>query len=331
MNAWVIKWQWLLFVLALSACGGNGDATAAPSGSNTAPNASPQEQQCQAAGWTREIVAAAGLQRQVLWKAPAAWTRGAIVVMHGGGGSYTNFCVANAPIIQAQVNFTNKALAQGFAVFLLDSSDQVTDREGRICGKIWDDEVRDRPNLDLPFIEDILRRLIPSKRPTNPSSRGEIFLTGHSSGGYMTVRAVSHLGELVTAFAPVSSGDPYGWSRDCTRRPGDRANVAGAGFDNETHLQILEPGACEAGSYPHEKTWEGGLNTPKPIFRQFHHEQDGINDRSCGAKVRTQLLAHGYPEVVPFLLQGGDRRNDAHFWQDDYNTAMLAFFTTRLP
>jgi pimeloyl-ACP methyl ester carboxylesterase len=266
----------------------------------------------------------------VFWKAPAAWTRGAIVVMHGGGGSYTNFCVANDELIGAQVRFTNMALAQGFAVFLLDSSDQITDREGRRCGKIWDDEVRDRPNLDLPFIEDVVRRLIPSKRPSTPGSRSEVFLTGHSSGGYMTVRAVNHFNDLFTAFAPVSSGDPYGWSRDCTRRPGDRANVSGAGFDNETHLQILELSACEASSYPHEVTWDVGPNTPKPTFRQFHHEQDGINDRSCGAKVRTQLIAHGYPEAMPFLLQGGTRRNGAHFWLDEYNAPMLEFFTSQL-
>lgn len=322
------KWKWLPCVLMLCACGGGGGGMAASSGPNAAPDASAQELQCQAAGWAREVVASAGLQRLVLWKAPAVWTRGAIIVMHGGGGSHTNFCVANVESIAAQVRFTDMALLQGFAVFLIDSSDQVRDNDGRICGKVWDDEVRDRANLDLPFIEDLLQRVIPAKRPA--ASRTEVFVAGHSSGGYMAVRAASRFAELVTAFAPVSSGDPYGWFRDCTRRPGDRVNVAGAGFDNETRRQIVEPGACEAASYPHEKTWDGATGAPKPTFRQFHHAQDGINDRSCVAKVRTQLLARGYPEAAPFMLDGPSRSVDVHYWLDEYNAPLLTFFASRL-
>jgi poly(3-hydroxybutyrate) depolymerase len=248
--------------------------------------------------------------------------------MHGGGGSHTNFCVANVDSIAAQVRFSDMALAQGFAVFLIDSSDQVSDNEGRVCGKVWDDEVRSRVNLDLPFIEDLLRRVIPAKRPG--SSRSDIFLTGHSSGAYMTVRAASRLGDLITAFAPVAGGDPYGWFRDCTRRPGDRVNVAGAGFDNETRRQIIEPGACEAVSYPNEKPWDVPNGAARPAFRQFHHAQDGINDRSCVAKVRAQLLSRGYPETTPFMLEGGPRSVDAHAWHDAYNAPVLAFFDSRL-
>jgi poly(3-hydroxybutyrate) depolymerase len=220
----------------LCACGGGG-STAAPSNPGAAADPTTQELQCQSAGWAREVVTSAGLQRLVLWKAPAAWTRGALVIMRGGGGSHTNFCVANVSTIAAQVRFTELALTQGFAVFLIDSSDQVSDNEGRLCGKVWDDEVRSRSNLDLPFVEDVLRRVIPAKRPSG--SRSEVFVTGHSSGGYMAVRVASRFPELVTAFAPVSSGDPYGWFRDCTRRPGDRVNVAGAGFDNERDARSL--------------------------------------------------------------------------------------------
>lgn len=323
---------WVVGGLMLAACGacggGGGGDTAASTGAGAAAFPSPQELQCQSAGWAREVVASAGLQRLVLWKAPAAWTRGALVVMHGGGGSHTNFCVANVDSIAAQVRFTDMALAQGFAVFLLDSSDQVSDTVGRLCGKVWDDEVRDRANLDLPFIEDLLRRVIPAKRPTG--SRTEVFLTGHSSGGYMAVRAASRFPEWVTAFAPVSGGDPYGWFRDCTRRPGDRVNVAGAGFDNETRRQIIEPGACEASSHPNEKTWDGSSSGPKPAFRQFHHAQDGINDRSCVAKVGAQLLAREYPGETPFMLDGGFRTVDAHAWLDEYSAPLLAFFVSRL-
>ena len=313
--------------LTLCACGG-GESTAASSGQAAAADPTSQELQCQSAGWKREVVTSAGLQRLVLWKAPAAWTRGALVVMHGGGGTHTNFCVANVASIAAQVRFTELALAQGFAVFLLDSSDQVSDNDSRICGKVWDDEVRARANLDLPFVEEVLRRVIPEKRPSG--SRSEVFVTGHSSGGFMAVRVASRFPELVTALAPVSSGDPYGWFRDCTRRPGDRANVAGAGFDNETRRQVIEPGACEASSYPNEKTWDSAASVTKPVFRQFHHAQDGIIDRSCVAKVRTQLLSRGYPEEAPFMLDGGSRSVDAHSWLDEYSAPLLDFFTLRL-
>ena len=105
-----------------------------------------------AQGWQREILEAEGLPRILLWKGPAGpWTKGAILVLHGGGGRHHHFCVANAPIIAPQVGFTRLALSQGFAVFLLDSSDRMSDDEGRSCGKVWDDERRERPNLDLPF------------------------------------------------------------------------------------------------------------------------------------------------------------------------------------
>ena len=315
-----------LFALMLSAsCGGGG---AASSETATGPAPTPQEVQCQTAGWTREVVSAAGLQRLVLWKGPATWARGAVVVMHGGGGSHTNFCVANVALIEPQVRFTELALAQGFAVFIIDSSDQVRDSAGRLCGKVWDDEVNDRPSLDLPFIEDVLRRLIPGKRPAG--SRSELFLTGHSSGGYMAVRAASRFSDLVTAFAPVAGGDPYGWFRDCTPRTGDRVNVFGAGFDPETRRQNVEPGACDASNHPNEKAWDNVSGALKPVFRQFHHAQDGINDRSCVAKVRTQLLARGYPETAPFTLDGASRSTDLHYWLDLYNEPILTFFGSRL-
>ena len=330
-TSWAVKLLCWVGVWALCACGGGsggGGIAVASTVPAVAAEATTQELQCQAAGWSREVVSAAGLQRLVLWKAPAAWSSGAVVVMHGGGGSHTNFCVANVASIAPQVRFTELALAQGFAVFLLDSSDQVSDSEGRVCGKVWDDEVRTRPNLDLPFIEDVLRRVIPAKRPVG--GRSDVFVTGHSSGGYMALRAASRLPDWVTAFAPVSSGDAYGWFRDCTRRPGDRVNVAGAGFDNETKRQIIEAGACEASSYPNEKPWDGSASATKPMFRQFHHAQDGINDRSCVDKARRQLLSRGYAEQAPFMLDGGTRNADAHAWLDEYSAPMLAFFASRL-
>jgi pimeloyl-ACP methyl ester carboxylesterase len=274
------------------------------------------------------VVVALGRQRLVLWKAPAgAWTRGALIVLHGGGGSHTNYCVANVASIAAQVRFTDLALARGFAVFLLDSSDQVTDTEGRLCGKVWDDEVRARENLDLPFVDEVLARVIPARRPG--ASRNDIYLTGHSSGAYMAVRAASRFADRISAFAPVAGGDPYGWFRDCTPRATDRPNVFGAGFDAETRRQIIEPGACSANAYPNEKPWDGASIAAKPVFRVFHHAQDGINDRSCVDKVRAQLAARGFAQEAPFTLDGGARSADAHAWLDAYGEPMLAFFESR--
>ncbi len=284
-----------------------------------------------APGWQRVVLQVSGLQRVLLWKGPQGpWTKGAILVLHGGGGHHFQWCVADPAIVEPQVRFTELAVAQGFAVFSLESSDQVTDNEGRVCGKVWDDEVRDRPNLDLPFIGQVLRTLIPHLRPGG--SRREVFITGLSSGGYMTVRAATHFDGLITAFAPVSSGDPYGWHRRCDKSLGlGRSNVHGAGFDNDTGKQIIERDACLAQSYPREKPWDS-MNPPvKPTFRVFHHEDDGINERSCAEKVIRQLRAHGYPEVPAFWLRGDGRRSLAnHLWQDAYNVPILDFLTSRL-
>lgn len=312
-----------ILLLLLGACGSGGDN--APAG----PPVTPQEAQCQALGWQRLLVDAAGLQRVVLWKAPASgWSKGAVVVMHGGGGQHANFCVANASIIAAQVRFTDAALAQGFAVFLPDSSDRVTDTQGRLCGKVWDDEVRQRPNLDLPFIETLLDVTLPVLRPAG--SRREVFLTGLSSGGYMSVRAATRFADRVTAFAPVSSGDPYGWFRDCTPRAGDRVNVFGAAFDNETRRQIIEPGACLSASQTQEQPWDGSTLAARPPWRAFHHVQDGIHDVSCVDKLRGQLQARGYPETPALRLDGGTRSADWHYWLDSYNQPLLDFFSAQL-
>lgn len=292
-------------------------------------DAAMQERQCQAKGWQRVVTQVAGLSRQVLWKAPTGpWTKGAILVMHGGGGQHFQWCVANARIVRPQVNFSEMAVADGFAVLLLNSSDQVTDHQGRACGKVWDDEVRERANLDLPFLGQVMRELLPSLRPAG--SRPQVFLAGHSSGGYMAVRAATHFDDLVTAFAPVASGDPYGWHRLCEAGMNARTNVHGAGFDNETRRQITEPEACRAERHPNEKPWDSTRPATLPAFRLFRHEQDGINDRSCTEKVGRQLRERGYRGEPDFVLMGGRRSLAAHYWQDGYNRPLLDFFNAQL-
>ena len=296
-----------------------------PSGHGPVPTI--QERQCQAAGWQRAVVEVAGRARVVLWKAPAIWSGGAIVVLHGGGGSASNFCVANVALIAPQVRFTSLALARGFAVFVPDSTDQVTDPSGRLCGKVWDDAATGRDSLDLPLIEHLVVDGIPARRPAG--GRAEVFVTGLSSGGYMTVRAASHLGRRIAGFAPVSGGDPYGWERDCTPLPGGRANVFGTAFDVDSGQPIFKSGACAYRGDAGERTWDDAAG--RPPFRLFHDLGDGIVDASCVDRARRQLLAHGFPEVPAFTLSsGGGRSVGQHFWQDAYNAPLLDFFAGQI-
>lgn len=288
-----------------------------------------QERQCQSRGWQRLVTQFQGLSRPLLWKAPPGpWRKGVILVLHGGGGRHFQWCVANAPAVRSQVEFSELAVAEGFAVVLLDSTDRVTDREGRACGKVWDDEVRDRPNLDLPYLGHLMRERLHGLRPAG--SRQEVFITGLSSGGYMTVRAATHFDDLVTAFAPVSSGDPYGWHRLCIAGMNARTEVHGGGFDNETKRQIPEPGACLASGYPNEQPWDSARPAVKPAFRVFRHEHDGVNDASCSEKVSRQLREHGYRGEPDFVLRRGRRGVAQHLWQGDYSRPVLDFFAAQL-
>ena len=304
-----------------------GCAALAPTGPSAAEVLAPQERHCLAAGWQHRRVTVAGIERRLLWKGPAGpWLRGAIVVLHGGGGSHFQFCLANARLTEPQVEFTTQAVAAGFAVFLLDSSDRVSDNAGRACGKVWDDELRTRANLDLPFIGEVLRSLIPAARP--PGSRPQIFMTGLSSGGYMTARAATHFDDLVTAFAPVSSGDPYGWHRRCIPGLTTRTTVHGAAFDNETGLMISTPGACSATGAETERRWDSTGAAVKPVFSLFHHRHDGIHDQSCAQKLQRGLRARGYPEQPAFVPEGDGRRSALHhFWLSTYNRPLLEFFS----
>ncbi len=303
----------------------------APAAAETAPEILPQERQCMARGWQRAVVASPAGPRALLWKAPpGAWRRGAILVLHGGGGRHFQFCVANVRALEPQVAFATAALARGFAVFLLDSSDRVLDNEGRACGKVWDDEARARPNLDLPMIGEIVGALVPRLRP--PGSASSVFLTGHSSGGYMTLRAASHFGDRIAAFAPVASGDPYGWHRTCDPALARvrRAAVHGVGVDNETGRIVAEPGACIAAAYPNEKPWDGTARRRHPPFLQVQHEDDGVNDASCSHKAAAQLKRMGYPAHPPLIVKGDGRRSLAnHLWQEGYNAPILDFFAGR--
>lgn len=302
---------------SLTACAGSRPA-----------NSSDAQKACVQSGWQQVEFNVAGHRRAYFWKGPqGSWSKGAIVVMHGGGGFHHQFCALAGPLTDAQVRFTEMAVQRGFGVLVLNSTDEITDSAGRLCGKIWDDEVRNRPNIDLPYIRAVITEHIPHLR--GGSGSPAIFLTGLSSGGYMTVRAATELSGLVTAFAPISSGDPYGWHRVCIPKPGGRQTVHGVGYDNDTGKEIIKQDSCIAdGGYNHEAVWPQSPNRQKPVFKLFHHRQDGVNDFSCNDRLRTQLLAQGYPEEGRFTLDsGGRRRLVHHFWLEDYNAPILDFFT----
>ena len=301
-------------VLVLSAC---------------AADQAAERQKCVDEGWHEGTAQVSGLTRHFFWKAPeGAWTKGAILVLHGGGGYDFQWCHASRRFLTPQTQFTKQAVADGFAVFILDSSDAVTDTQGFACGKIWDDEERPRANLDLPFIEYVIKDLVPHLRPAN--SQQAVFMTGLSSGGYMSVRASTHFNNLITAFAPVSNGDPYGWHRKCIAALGKRKIVHGAGFDNETDKEIIEEGSCASAAYPHEQKWDDGGAAKKPPFLTLHHKYDGINDFSCHEKIMKQLRDHGY-QGEDFVLETNTKRSLwNHLWQSEYNRPILDFFTISL-
>lgn len=281
--------------------------------------------ECQRRGWIPASIHAGGRDRALLWKQPyRRWRKGAIIVMHGGGGSHYHFC-SGGKLVQPQIDFAKRAVAQGFAVFLLDSTDDVvTDAAGRQCGKRFDFSVLDRPNVDLPFIEHVITQFIPTYRPKKSATK--IFLTGLSTGGYMTIRAATHLDDKITAFAPISAGDPYGTQTNCDPRLSPRKSAKGILTDVETGKQITEPGACVAEQYSHEQTWETGNPRDRPVFRQFHNKGDAIVDISCMQKAGLQLRRHGYHDAGAFILESSTRKPLYHLWLKRYNQPILEFF-----
>jgi polyhydroxybutyrate depolymerase len=278
---------------------------------------------CLQKGWQEIIVDVDGLHRQLLWKGPEKWENGSIIVMHGGGGTHSNAC-ANIPLGEPMVNFSELAISQGFAVFSLDSTyNLVTDSEGRLVGKRWDCNAQDRPNIDLPFIEKVIKETIPSLRPEGSSKA--VFITGISNGGFMTTLAATHFGDNVAAFAPVAAGDPYGTYFDMgTHPPLERECAPGVFRDIETNILINQVDACVANDYPNEKQWV--TTEVKPVFKQFHHRGDGACDFSCMGKAQGLLVDNGYPDEGPFILDDGGRSVSRHFWQEDYNQPILDFF-----
>jgi poly(3-hydroxybutyrate) depolymerase len=290
------------------------------------PGTAPLER-CLQRGWSRLSIDIDGTARTLLWRGPSGpWARGVILVAHGGGGQAAHWCAGAEWFAGAQIRFADAAVAEGFAVFALESTDRVTDVAGRVCGKVWDDEPRDRPNLDLPYLSAIIDRLVPSLRP--PDSARAVFMTGLSSGAFMTVRAATHLGERLAAAAPVSGGDPYGWRRECIAGLTPRRTVNGIGRAIATGRPISEPEACGAPDAPAPTStprWDEPAGR-KPPMRVFLHREDGIHDASCAHALAARLRRQGYPLEADVELVGGRRSLASHLWLDAYTPIVLEFF-----
>jgi dienelactone hydrolase len=279
-------------------------------------------------GWRQITININGLNRKILWKgSDNPWHYGAIIALHGGGGSYSDFGSA-VPIARPMVEFGELAINEGFAVFSLDSTwGEALDDKGRSIGKRWDCMAIDyRENIDLSFIQAVITDVIPKTRPHQ--SAKSIFITGISNGGYMTILAATHFADKIDAFAPVSTGDPYGTYIDLGTHPRfERPHAPGVFRDNETHMLIYKTGAAESDNYPNEKVWPITDIKVKPKFKQFQHKGDGLVDISCMKKAQKLLIRHGYSDDGPFILTDTEGKSiRKHFWMREYNKPMIEFF-----
>ena len=278
---------------------------------------------CVSDGWRLVRFSVDGQERFFLWKSPTngPWENGAILVAHGGGGEAAHFCAGGA-LVKPQIAFAKEAISSGFAVFLLEATtDIVTDEEGRTCGKRFDFSFLPRKNIDLPYLEAILKDFIPLNRPIG--AKENIFMTGLSTGGYMTTRAGSTFSEI-TAFAPVSAGDPYATDTICDSALSSRTSAKGILVDHDTKKQIIEIGACQSSKYERDGAWPTGRG--KSVL-QLHHEGDGIVDISCMKKAKDSLARHGFSVSPPFVVSGSKERSATkHLWLAEYNQPIIDFF-----
>ena len=148
----------------------------------------------------------------------------------------------------------------------------------------------------------------------------------------MTTRASSRFDGLVTAFAPISAGDPYGTDTVCDPALSPRDSAIGILVDRETQTEIMQDNSCLAASYPNESIWESQNPITKPVFRQFHHQQDALVDYSCAQKANVTLRANGYIDDGAFTLStaGGDSVL-LHLWLNAYNQPLIDFLTSFQP
>ena len=93
---------------------------------------------CRENGWEELSVDLEGVSRKLVWKGPqGSWTKGAILVLHGGGGQHLHWC-GKGKLIQPQIDFSELAIDEGFSVFSLNSTDGImTDSQWIILWKAF--------------------------------------------------------------------------------------------------------------------------------------------------------------------------------------------------
>jgi pimeloyl-ACP methyl ester carboxylesterase len=285
------------------------------------------EEECFERGWKKISLQVGEHTRDILWRGPGnVWSMGAIMLFHGGGGSDTNWCSSEVRATHSMMMFAESAIKHGFAVFALDSTNGgFVDEWGQECGKRFDSITSTEQNIDLPFIEHVLDSTIPVHRPEG--SNANVFITGLSSGGLMTIRAATHFDDKISAFAPVATLDPYGTYMFCDKTIVDRDIAPGVFLDNETNLLVSDVNACLAEEYLNELEWETAEPEQKPAFKQLHHLHDGLVDITCMEKANELLVEHGYRDYGAFVLENQDQSPlESHLWQPQYNLPILDFF-----
>jgi pimeloyl-ACP methyl ester carboxylesterase len=288
------------------------------------------EKECVRKGWSKRTIDVGGHTRKLFWRGPPGyWPLGAIVILHPGGGSYSNFC-SNINHGRPMVEFADAAIGQGFALFSLDSlENKFLGAKGKPCGKRFDSVGNHTStNADLPFIEIMLNKVIPQFRPTG--SKRDIFLAGISNGGFMTVMAAANYPDLISGFAVVSAGDPYGTHLDCSQNPLRQRSTPGVLIDNETGKPLSDENACKAAAYRKEFRWPEPKLRYNPPFKLFYHEGDPIINTSCKEKLHRILVSNSFEDAGSFILPlRGWNRQANHAWLEDYNQPMLDFFVAQ--
>jgi poly(3-hydroxybutyrate) depolymerase len=292
---------------------------------------------CAISGWKKGTVNVSNVEREYMWKAPRVWKKGVIIVLHGGEGVDANICAATPKGISASltdtlrgvpmVDFGRRALEEGFAVISLNSTyNRVLDENGSTTGKRWDSfaSADNGENIDIAYIQKMIDEVIPKMRPWRSSKA--VYMTGISNGGFMTTLASTHLSGKVTAFAPVSAGDPYGTYIDAQEDVIERKCGPGTFIDSSTDMSIHQTGACKIEDLKNDIAVP--VKTRVIPFKQFHHNGDSGVDVSCMQKNVKLLETAGYKNDVTLLLgtPGMKRTIESHFWQPEYNESILTFF-----
>ncbi|MCB1690298.1 MAG: hypothetical protein KDI33_17500 [Halioglobus sp.] len=282
--------------------------------------------ECVERRWETVSLDLQGEQRNLLWRAPAegAWTKGAIVVLHGGGGASSDWCVEGA-LTHDMLELTEAAIADGFAVFSLNSIG-FKDANGLDCGKRFDALSPPGENKDIAYIEQVLGTTIPGLRPAG--SNEKVFMTGISNGGFMTLRASTHFDGSIAAFAPVATGDPYGSLITCPETDVVEDKKRPGGYlDKDSMLAISEVDACAISTGTNDMAWESSNPAQHPPFMVLHHKNDGAVDLSCMNKAKGNLISRGYTHRGTFLVDDDTPRGlETHYWQPEFGPEILEFF-----